>query len=59
MSLEQIALAQEEIIAKQSAVIRVLLEELSQYRAITAEEQRLLDLQEKQDNKRGNRLRIL
>ena len=50
MSLEQIALAQEEIIAKQSAVIRALLEELSQYRAITAEEQRLLDLQEKEDN---------
>ena len=51
MSLEQIALAQEEIIAKQSAVIRALLEELSQHRAITAEEQRLLDLQEKEDNK--------
>lgn len=51
MSLEQLCLEQEEIIEKQAAQIRALLEELSQYRAITAEEQRLLDLQEKEDNK--------
>ena len=42
MSLEQIALAQEEIIVKQSAVIRALLEELLQFRALTKEEARLL-----------------
>ena len=51
MTLEQVALAQEEIIANQAAVIRALLEELSQYRAISAEERHLLELQNKEDSK--------
>ena len=41
MTLERVALEQEEIIARQSAVISALLLELSQFRALDAEEQAL------------------
>jgi hypothetical protein len=41
ISLERLALEQEEIIARQSAIISGLLRELSQFRALDAEEQAL------------------
>lgn len=40
-TLERLALEQEEIIARQSAIISRLLRELSQFRALDAEEQAL------------------
>lgn len=40
-TLERLALEQEEIIARQSAIISELLRELSQFRALDAEEQAL------------------
>jgi hypothetical protein len=42
VSLEGVCLEQQEIIAKQSAVISALLLELSQYRALDAEERQLI-----------------
>ena len=43
MSLEQICIEQEEIIEKQAALIRSLLCELLQFRALNNEELRLLE----------------
>lgn len=43
MSLERVCLDQQEMIAKQSAVISSLLYELAQFRTLSAEEKRLMD----------------
>ena len=45
MTLEQLCIEQEEIIEKQAAMIRGLLNELSQFRSLNEEEQKLIDTQ--------------
>ena len=49
MSLERVCLDQQEMIAKQSAVISSLLYELAQFRALSAEEKRLKDAADDSD----------